>query len=368
MNQKMKIRMIIIVFIFIIALVFFLLKGNLFNRKKTILQSSENITIVPTMNDEIMADSSWCATFQLVWNDMKNEVVKQDIIFSPQEKMAENLNKEEFTEDMISDEYYFKMYGLKTLELKKQIEDGIMKKFHQKSEILDDFDWSESELNDPNNSSVDRYFFYSMLYREFHFLQKFDKLENGKFGDSYEDIEYFGIDRNSDSKLDNQIEVLYYHSVDDFAVIVNTKENDEVIFCKNPKGDHFNEIYHNMILKSESYHGDTSFDEKDEFKAPCLTFKIKREFNELEEKVFETENGVGSIAKAIQFIEFSLDEVGGKIKSEAGIDMMETTSLKPVEMEPRYFYVDDTFAIFIREKGKDVPYFAARIEDITKFQ
>ena len=41
---------------------------------------------------------------------MKNEVVKKDVIFVPQEKMAENLNKEEFTEDMISDEYYFKTF------------------------------------------------------------------------------------------------------------------------------------------------------------------------------------------------------------------------------------------------------------------
>ena len=35
---------------------------------------------------------------------------------------------------------------------------------------------------------------------------------------------------------------------------------------------------------------------------------------------------------------------------------------------PRQFYLDDTFAIFLREKGKDMPYFAGRIEDITKFQ
>jgi len=38
------------------------------------------------------------------------------------------------------------------------------------------------------------------------------------------------------------------------------------------------------------------------------------------------------------------------------------------EPEPRYFYVDDTFAIFLREKGKDMPYFAGIITDITKFQ
>ena len=92
------------------------------------LKETKEVAVVPTMRDTISKDSTWCGTFQLVWNDMKNEVVKQDVVLTPQEKMAENLNKEEFTQDMISDEYYYKTYGLKTLELKKKIEDGIKEK------------------------------------------------------------------------------------------------------------------------------------------------------------------------------------------------------------------------------------------------
>ena len=34
----------------------------------------------------------------------------------------------------------------------------------------------------------------------------------------------------------------------------------------------------------------------------------------------------------------------------------------------REFLIDDTFAIFLVEEGKDKPYFAAKITDITKFQ
>ena len=37
---------------------------------------------------------------------MKNEVVKQDVVFTPQEKMADNLNNEEFTEKMLSEDYF----------------------------------------------------------------------------------------------------------------------------------------------------------------------------------------------------------------------------------------------------------------------
>lgn len=380
-----KIRILIIIVILIILLLLGLMitnKINLFDNNDTNVQMAEEITniqtaegieVVPTMSDTIKADSSWCGTFQLVWNDMKNEIVKKDIIFNPQLDMVSNLNKEEFNESMISEDYYFKIYGLKSLELKERIENGIKEKFNQTSDILNDFDWSENELDDPNNKDIRRYFFYTMLYRKFEFLQEFDKLDNGKFGNDYNDIEYFGIDKNTANSIGNQIEVLYYNSEDDFAILINTKTDDEVIFCKNSQGKNFNEIYENMKEKSNKYKGSKSFEDVDEFKAPNLTFNEKREYVELANKEFKTADPVYDIAeiqKAIQTIKFSLDEKGGEIKSEAAVDMFMATSIDSeiIGKQPRYFNVDDTFAIFLREKGKSKPYFAGRIDDITKFQ
>ena len=375
MNKKRKILIIFGILIILFIIVFVVInKENIFSKKATKLQSVSGITVVPTMNDTITTDSSWCGTFQLVWNDMKNEVVKKDVIFNPQLDMVKNLNKEDFNETMISEDYYYKIYGLKSLALKEQIENGIKEKFNQTSDILDDFDWSESELDNPNNPDERRYFFYTMLYRKFEFLQEFDKLDNSKFGNKYNDIQYFGIDENTENSVGNQIKVLYYNSKDDFAIIVNTKTDDEVIFCKSPTGSNFNEIYENMNNEADKYTGSKSFKNVDEFKAPNLEFDEKKEYTELENKEFETADpyyDTAEIQKAIQTIKFSLDEKGGEIKSEAAIDMKMDTSLvetKPKADEPRYFYVDDTFAIFLREKNKPKPYFAGRIDDITKFQ
>lgn len=384
MYKKIRILIIIVILIILLLLGFMITnKINLFDNNDTNVQMAEEITniqtaegieVVPTMSDTIKADSSWCGTFQLVWNDMKNEIVKKDIIFNPQLDMVSNLNKEEFNESMISEDYYFKIYGLKSLELKERIENGIKEKFNQTSDILNDFDWSENELDDSNNKDIRRYFFYTMLYRKFEFLQEFDKLDNGKFGNDYNDIEYFGIDKNTANSVGNQIEVLYYNSEDDFAILINTKTDDEVIFCKNPQGKNFNEIYENMNDKSNKYKGSKFFEDVDEFKAPNLTFNEKREYVELANKEFKTANpfyDMAEIQKAIQTIKFSLDEKGGEIKSEAAIDMkMMATSIDSeiIEKQPRYFNVDDKFAIFLREKGKFKPYFAGRIDDITKFQ
>ena len=335
----------------------------------TDIKYNEGLNVVPTMQDKISGDSAWCATFQLVWNDMKNEVIKKDIEFTPQEEMAKNLNKEEFTADMISDEYYYKVYGLKTLELKDKIEKGVLEKFNQKSDIIDDIDWTDNALNS-NNPYVQRYLFYCMLYRKFEFMHKFDKLDKGKFGSKYNDVEYFGIEDKTDDEIGDQIGVIFYNSEDDFAIKINTKSGDEVILYKNPKGSNFKEIYENMEKQNLKYDGDIGFNDIDSFKAPKLEFNQKREYTEFQNKEFLTlDNKAAEIVKAIQSIKFSLDENGGEIKSEAIMDLNVTGAMITEEPEkPRKFYVDDTFAIFLKERGKDVPYFAGRIEDISKFQ
>lgn len=337
------------------------------NNKVKDIPLTKGITIVPTMDDKINTDSSWCSTFQLVWNDMKNEIVKTDVVFNPQLEMVENLNKESFTEDMLSDEYYFKIYGFKNLELKEKIQKGIKEKFNQTSDILDDFDWNNDALDDPTSSDIRRYFFYTMLYREFEYKSKFSVLDNAKFGE-YEDIKYFGVNKNSNEAVRKQIEVLFYNSKDDFAVKIKTKDNDEVIFYKNPEGETFKEIYDSMMKKTNEYEESRDFSEKDFFMAPILSFNVKREYKELENKKFNTADGnIAMIEKAIQSIKFSLDETGGKVKSEAGVDSWKTTSMAEEE-KTRYFNVNDTFALFLKEETKDVPYLALRVDDITKYQ
>lgn len=353
--------------IIILCVVLILLAGVIYFAKNRMKKTpiTEGVSVVPTMDDEIGNDTSWCGTFQLVWNDMKNEIVKQDVVFEQQIKMVENLNKESFTEKMLSDEYYFKTYGFKNLELKEQIEKGIKEKFNQESDILNDFDWSDEALDDPNDPNLRRYFFYTMLYREFKYKSKFNVLDKAKFG-KYDNIKYFGVSKNTKATVRDQIDVLFYNSKNDFAVKIRTKNNDEVIFYKNPEGKTFKEIYDNMMKKTNEFEGSVSFTEYDYFMAPMISFNVKKEYKELEKKIFSTADGnKAMIEKAIQSIEFSLDEAGGKVKSEAGIDSWKTTS---VEDEVRYFNVNDTFVLFLKEESKDVPYFALKVDDIRKYQ
>ena len=321
-------------------------------------KTTEGITTTLTLEDEIEEDTIWCGTFQLIWNDLKNDLAKQDIKFSPQLKVIENLNKETFTTNDISEKAYYKKVGTPTLELKKEIEKAIKEKFNETSDILDDFNWGSNNPKD--------YFLYAMLKKEFQFEKEFEELGDGKFGD-YENVKYFGINAQNVEQVRNQVKVLYYNSKDDFAIKLTTKQDDEVILCKNPKGKTFNEIYKTVKNNEKKYKGSKGIQEGEIVKIPNIKLKEKNEFTEIQNKEFYFANGdIYEIEKAIQTIEFELDKKGGKITSEAGMMTRNMSIMMPEEI--REFSIDDTFAIFLIEEGKDVPYFAGKISDITKFQ
>lgn len=333
-------------------------QSNINNENVQKNNNQNSVDIALTMDDEITKDTAWCGTFQLIWNDLKNDVVKQDIVFNPQLKVVENLNKGSFNTTQISDSSYYKAQGIPTQELKEQIENGIKEKFNETSDILDDFVFD----GDPN-----KYFLYAMLKKEFEFENEFDELDDGKFGE-YNDVEYFGINSNSNELLRNQVQVLYYNSKEDFAIKLLTKQNDEVIIARGNEGNTFNEIYNDVKNKQTTYQGNTELSEVDNLQIPKINFDVKKEFEELEDKEFETaDREIMFIEKALQTIEFELDEKGGKVESEAGM-MVNKMSALPEESEPREFIVDDTFTIFLQEEGKEMPYFCANIDDITKFQ
>lgn len=365
----MKRNLIIIISVILVVLIgafiyFKVLPNNTIERNNTVQKQSsqwktEGISTALTLEDEIQNDTIWCGTFQLIWNDLKNDLAKQDVIFTPQLKVVENLNKETFTTNDLSDKYYYKKIGTPSISLKEKIEKAIKDKFNETSDILDDFEWSNRNPKD--------YFLYVMLKKQFEFEKAFEELENDTFG-NYENVKYFGIKKDSESEeLRNQVDVLYYNSKDDFAIKLNTKQEDEVILCKKPQGNTFDEIYSNIENNQKKYTGMKSIQEGELLKVPNIKLKEKNEFTEIENKSFGFLNGdVYKIEKALQTIEFELDKTGGKIKSEAGMMVKYESAIMTDEI--RDFSIDDTFAIFLKEDGKNKPYFAAKIDDITKFQ
>lgn len=359
--MKRKIIWGIVMILVIIGGILFFFRGESEEEneiKKVGDKASTDMHIVTSLEDKITDNTAWCGTFNLIWNDLKNDLAKQDIIFENQSEIVDNLNKGTFNTSYLSENSYYKVYGVPSLALKAEIEKAIREKFNETSDILDDFDWSNGDLKD--------YFLYAMLKKEFEFPTIFTELEDGKFG-NYENVKYFGIDESSDKEVRNQVEILYYDSKEDFAIKLLTKSDDEVILVKGAKEDTFGNIYEEIIKKDELYEGNHNLTEGERLQIPNIKFDLKEEINEVENNVFSFANGDEYvIEKALQTIQFELDKKGGKIKSEAG--MMVKDAALVMEGEPREFLIDDTFSIFLIEEGKELPYFAAKISDITTVQ
>ncbi len=338
---------------FIVGFLACVLALNIYNSAFAI----DRIEVVKTFSEKNVAPNRvWVGTFQLVWNDFMDEILKGPVKFiSGEQKVAKALNKQEFKVSMLSPDSYYKTYGKPTLELKGQIETAIMEKFGEKSEILEQINWS-----DPDNAV----FLYTMLKKEFKFVNRFTQLPSGDFGPYHTD--YFGINESGREILYSNVRVLFYDSPSEFAVALNTRTNDEVYIYRTEENKPFNSIYKDMNKKTAKYKGSHEFMKGDKIKVPYVAFKKDVNFDELCNRIIKNTDEM-YFEKALQTVDFDLNESGVKLKSEAALDVNFVSFLPQSPKEGRNLEVTNTFYIFMKEKDKGMPYFAARVKDLILF-
>ena len=225
-NKKVNIVLFIVLIAIIVAIIVLIGKYNeqIAEKAQDIIQNTiapvftaedDGVKIVPTLSDKVKGNTMWCGTFQIVWNDLKNEIVKQDIEFSPQLDCVDNLNKSAFSADMISAEDYYKTYGIISPELKTQIETDLNNKFGRTSDFINNFNWN-------TDSNAKKYLIYAMLVKDLKFATPFDDLETGDFAGKDTKTSYFGLKANSNSEARSQVSVLYYNNEKDKAISIST--------------------------------------------------------------------------------------------------------------------------------------------------
>lgn len=306
-----------------------------------------SLQTVPLFNSESVAENKvWAGTFELVWNELMDEVVKAPVSFADGDNaFAEEFNKQNFKKDYLSEKSYYTAHGFMTKTLKSSIEKALLEKFNDKSDILDSLSWSDRN-----------FLVYAMLKKDFEFITAFKELKNDKFANKGKKIKYFGIERKGAKDARDSVRVLFYNSPRDFAVSVATKADDRLILYRTDDNSSFENMYADILSKSVKYDGNRSFTQKDRLKVPFIEFKTSHSYDELSKKKIANTDFV--IDQAIQTIDFKMDNKGVKLKSEGALVMQ--MSFMPVEKnEYRNFYFDDTFVLYLIEKEK--PYFALRV-------
>lgn len=312
-----------------------------------------SLVTMPLFSTQSKAENTvWVGTFQLVWNDLMDDIVKGDVrLTGGNDEVVNGLNQQVFKSSMLTENSYYKTHGVMTIQLRDDINKALLEKFNETSELLKSVDWNGHD-----------YLLYAMLKKDFQFPYVYDELAPAKFGKSKQKVKYFGINNKSNEGLRSKVDVLFYNSKNDYAVILNTKDKDMVMLYRTNDKVSLAKAYQDMLEKSFKYEGDKQFNDKDELKVPFLKFKNDYEYKNLANKRIKgTDFTIGS---AVQNIDFNLDNKGVKLKSEAGMIMKMSMPIPDKKEEVRKFNFDDNFYIFIQE-NLNHPYFAMKVGDVN---
>lgn len=349
-DEMSKVSKVIIIMLCISVL----LAGGVYATMKIIKGFIGKAEITPTYTSGLSTmdgNKVWCGTFNLVWNDFMNDVVKGNVEFRDGEsELANELNKQSFKVDQLSENSYFKIHGQAMGEdLKNKIQNGIKQKFNEDSNLIDRIDW-----NDSNG-----YVLYAMLKKEFNFLEPFSTaMGSMTFNNSEPRIKCFGVDSSNNPIASKNVEVLFYNSEDDFAIKLNTKEGEEVILYKTTgENKSFEENYKEIKKQQINYSGKNTFEENDILRIPFI--KVNNEINYDELCGREIKNSNYYIKQALQTIDFELNNVGGSVKSEALIDATQ----KAWTEKSRKMIFDSDFILYLKEESKEQPYFALKVDN-----
>ena len=319
------------------------------------------IKIVSSIKDDIVDDSGWCVPFQLAWNELQYNILGNNFEFNKKNKYLSNLTVGDNREYYLNKNDYYVKSGGATLNLKNQIQNDILDKFNERSDILDKFQFDNADFSS-------RLFIYAILVKHFKFNGDFDE-STRLFGKKKQQVKFFGAD-NFDNRL-KQVNPMFYNKQNDFAVrVLDADEKNSLIFYRTDGTNNFEDAYKECLQKSYVSHNGVKVRS---FFAPNININLLQDFECLKNEtvVRKSDNMPMQIAEAMQTIKFKLDKSGAELKSEAGISMR-VTAIFHEETSACDFDFNDSFYLFYvdnicYEHGNDRPCMALRVNDIDKF-
>lgn len=328
--------------------------------------SLPSTSIVPTLDSPMPSNTNviWCSSFQYAWNELRNNVIEDDVLIEGAEKLSGKLNKAEQSLADMPRESCYANAGI--------VGDGIVGKI--KADMAKNFPSEPSPAfgSIPSDSIVA----YSFLNANIKFtIPYFENKENFIFTDSNgnkTDVTSFGIrekDEYAYYKLREQIKVCYGGwDSDGYALDLckNSNPNQIIVAVIKPEKTlslTVQKLERKILDYSKKKEVFRRFGPNDVFIVPNILFNITHHFKELEGKFIQNKGFKGyPISEAIQMIQFKLDRSGAELKSEAKMVCL------PV---PTYYAFDRPFLVYMKKRGAEHPFFVMWIDNaelLTTFE
>ncbi len=298
----------------------------------------------------------FCCTFQLAWNELRDDKIKEDVHLTNEPPLVKFLNKGLSTKADISEDCYVAMAGYDWEGILGKVNKALKEKFGGEAPVVNDM------------LAEDSVFAYAYLQKVLRFKVAFESLKDAVSFTSSDGaaakIQAFGIRKHSDKekhlKMAAQVGIPDYRDNSDFVITLKPDSSeDEIVLAKvKPEKTLLETI---KAVQARIENGKKAYmDEVETVQIPKLNFNIEHYFEQLCGRSF-TNKGFEKygIDYAVQTVRFKLDEKGAVVKSEARI-------VTPCEQGPgelKTLIFDRPFLIYLKEKTGKYPYFALWVDN-----
>lgn len=308
--------------------------------------------ITPYMEAKLVVGKNtiFCSTFQLAWNEIKDNIVKEDINLKNDTGMAKSLNNGKASKKDVSDNSYVAMAGLAKDNILDKINNALKAKFTDASPVTMTFDYPQD------------IFAYAYLYKNLRFKDEFEAIEK-PLNFKQDNVKSFGIEKFSGNgnhkKLSKEVDIFDFKNESDFIIKLKpTSKEDEVVLAKIKPKDTLIDTIEGVMQRIEQSKP-KELEKNDILIIPKINFDITHNYTELMNKFMLNPGFTDKyIKQARQDILFSLDEKGAVLKSEARIWF----ATKSVEMDRRLVF-NEPFLLYLKEKDAKYPYFAMWVDN-----
>lgn len=325
-----------------------ILRADSKDLKHTIITAHLEEKIVPGKN------LIYCSTFQLAWNELRDNIIKEDIRLEGNPPLAGFLNKKLATKDDISEGSYVAMAGFASDGILEKVNNALRSKFGGEAPTVTGSFAPEDILA------------YAFLLKDLRFETPFESLKtplrfhsaSGTAKVKAFGIESFNRGNARHTNLQGQVLVLHHKGQGDEIVIrlVSKSPQGEIVLAKIKPA----ETLLGTIQSVQEIVRDRQpqrLNDEDTLRVPKLDFDIKHSYSALLNR-FHLNPGFTTyyIRMAEQDIRFRLNEKGAMLKSQARIEVES-------EERPKVLVFDGPFVLYLKEKHAKYPYLAIWVDN-----
>jgi hypothetical protein len=318
---------------------------------------AEPTLVTPHMEVPMTAGQNvvYCSTFQLAWNDMKNDIVKEDIRLERSLPLVRHLNRGRATRSDISERDYFAVAGPGGDELVDTVNRTLREKFGRDAPQIGG-EYRDAEI----------ILAYAFLRKNLRFARPFNgftKPVTFFTSDGKIQIEGFGIDGYPERRhrtAGEQVEIVDYKDYGNFIIrLASTHPDDEIVLASVPRGGTLRETYEDVNSRVERS-APRPMEENDVLVIPRLNVSIRHSYSPLlglylMNKGFEEY----FVDEARQDIDFRMDEYGVTVDSEARF-VIEKKGPPP---DHKLLVFNKPFMLYLKKKDGTHPYFVVWVEN-----